>query len=198
MMFNILEIVKERTGVSDKLLKQLLPAELDNLLKGLVSLDVLEARLKKGFLIQVRDNDFKTFIAEEAQALVDDLNRQVSNAKVEPWAQKITSGQSASQGFARGIVCVFINGKSAQRFMDGNIIVADIATPEMTPYIKKAAALITSAGSIDSHAAILARELEIPCIVGVEMATKLIHDDDLIEVRANHGSIRILERKNSY
>jgi phosphoenolpyruvate synthase/pyruvate phosphate dikinase/DNA-binding Xre family transcriptional regulator len=198
MMFNILEIVKEKTGVSDRLLKQLLPGELDNLLKGLVSLDVLEARLKKGFLIQVRDNDYKTFIAEEAQAIADDLNQQVSNAKVEPWAQNITSGQAASQGFARGVVCVFVDGKSVEKFIDGNIIVADVATPEMMPYVKKAAAIITRVGGIDSHAAIVARELEIPCIVGVEMATKLIHDGDLIEVRANHGSIRILERKNSY
>ncbi|MBA7490653.1 Pyruvate kinase [subsurface metagenome] len=61
------------------------------------------------------------------------------------------------------------------------------------PAIKKAIAIVTDEGGITSHAAIVSRELNIPCIVGTQKATKIFKDGDKIEVRANHGVVRILE-----
>ena len=67
--------------------------------------------------------------------------------------------------------------------------------PEFIPLIRKAAAIVTDAGGILCHAAIVAREMKKPCIVGTKVATKAFKDGDLVEVDANKGVVKILKRK---
>ena len=62
--------------------------------------------------------------------------------------------------------------------------------PELVPAMKKAAAIVTDEGGLTSHAAIVSRELGIPCVVGTKISTKIFKDGDLVEVNANHGSVR--------
>jgi pyruvate,water dikinase len=58
--------------------------------------------------------------------------------------------------------------------------------------MEKAAAFVTDEGGITCHAAIVSRELDIPCIIGVQIATRTLHDGDFVEVDANNGVVRIL------
>ena len=67
--------------------------------------------------------------------------------------------------------------------------------PEYLHLFREAVGVVTDAGGILSHAAITARELKIPCIIGTEIATKVLHDGDLVEVNAEQGIVRILEKK---
>ena len=69
-----------------------------------------------------------------------------------------------------------------------------MTTPDFVPLIRKASAIITNEGGITCHAAIVACELKKPCIVGTKIATKILRDGDLVEVDANNGVVRILER----
>ncbi len=62
--------------------------------------------------------------------------------------------------------------------------------PEYVPAMRKAAAIVTDEGGLLCHAAIISRELGIPCVTGTRIATKVFKDGDLIEVRANHGLVR--------
>jgi pyruvate, water dikinase len=62
--------------------------------------------------------------------------------------------------------------------------------------MKKACAIVTDEGGITSHAAIVSRELGIPCIIGTKIATKILKDGMFVEVNANHGLIKILGDKN--
>ena len=64
--------------------------------------------------------------------------------------------------------------------------------PEYLPLMEKAAAFITDAGGVLSHAAIVAREMKKPCIIGTKIATKILKDGDLVEVDAERGTIRKL------
>ena len=57
--------------------------------------------------------------------------------------------------------------------------------------MKKARGIVTNEGGITSHAAIISRELNIPCIIGTRIATQVIKDGTLIELRTNHGIVRI-------
>ena len=57
----------------------------------------------------------------------------------------------------------------------------------------KALAIVTDIGGLMSHAAIISRELKIPCIIGTKIATQVLHDGDLVEVDANNGIIKILK-----
>ena len=66
--------------------------------------------------------------------------------------------------------------------------------PLFLPLIIKSSAFITDAGGTLSHAAITARELRKPCIVGTKIATRVLKDGDLVEVDANEGVVRILRK----
>ena len=79
----------------------------------------------------------------------------------------------------------------------GDILVASMTTPDYIPAMKKAAAIITDEGGITCHAAIIAREFNIPCIIGTKNATKTLKDNNIIEVNANNGTITILNSQNN-
>ena len=61
--------------------------------------------------------------------------------------------------------------------------------------MKKSAAIVSDEGGITSHAAIVSRELKIPCVIGTKIATKVFKDGDLVEVDANKGIVRLVSRK---
>ena len=72
----------------------------------------------------------------------------------------------------------------------GEILVAIMTTPDFTPALKKAAAIVTDEGGVTCHAAIISRELGIPCVVGTRIATRTFKNGDILEVDANHGIVR--------
>ena len=75
---------------------------------------------------------------------------------------------------------------------DGDILVAETTSPELMPACKKAGAIITDQGGLLSHAAIVSRELNIPCIVGTGNATEILKDGNKVEVDAENGVVRII------
>ena len=99
-------------------------------------------------------------------------------------------GQTAYPGKAQGIVRIVFIPSKIKKFNDGDILVTGMTRPEFLPLIKKSAAFVTDAGGILSHAAIEARELKKPCIIGTKIATKVFKDGDLVEVDADKGTVR--------
>jgi|SRR3989344_585690 len=75
---------------------------------------------------------------------------------------------------------------------EGDILVAETTSPELMPACKKAGAILTNQGGLLSHAAIVSRELNIPCIVGTGNATEILKDGDKVEIDADQGIVRIL------
>ncbi len=111
-----------------------------------------------------------------------------------PGGIKILKGEPASKGKAKGRVRIILHGGELDRIKKGEIIVTAMTSPEFVPALKKAAGIITDEGGMTSHAAIISRELGIPCIVGTKIATKVLKDGDYVEVDANKGIIRILKK----
>ena len=109
-------------------------------------------------------------------------------------ARVALTGQTASPGRATGRVRIILDPSHVPQFDDGDILVAEATRPVYVPYMKKAGAIITDAGGILSHAAVVSREMKKPCIIGTKIATKVLHDGDLVEVDANEGVVRILKR----
>ena len=83
--------------------------------------------------------------------------------------------------------------KDLVKVQNGQILVAVSTHPDYVSAMRKAAAIITDEGGITSHAAIVAREFGIPCMVGTINATKLLKDGNMIELDGNKGIIRILK-----
>ena len=95
----------------------------------------------------------------------------------------------------RGIVKVVEESKYISKMNKGDILVANETTPDYVIGMKIAGAIITNQGGITSHAAIISREFGIPCIIGTKIATKVLHDGDLVEVDADKGIVKILKRR---
>ncbi|OGY50365.1 MAG: hypothetical protein A3J59_01195 [Candidatus Buchananbacteria bacterium RIFCSPHIGHO2_02_FULL_56_16] len=106
------------------------------------------------------------------------------------------SGVVASAGKTiSGSVVVLISSKDFVKFKRGAILVAPETTPDFVPYMKLASAIVTDRGGITSHAAIVSRELGIPCVVGTKIATQVFKDCDRVEVDATNGVVRKIGSK---
>lgn len=103
-------------------------------------------------------------------------------------------GQAAFRGVKQGRVRVVKNKQQMQIFEACEIMVSPMTTPDFLPAMKKAAAFVTDEGGVTCHAAIVARELKKPCIIGTKVATKALKDGDLVEVDADKGVVMILKR----
>jgi pyruvate,water dikinase len=101
-------------------------------------------------------------------------------------------GRVAFQGVARGTVKIIRNVSELSKVEKGDILVTQMTFPSYIMAMHKAAAFVTDEGGITCHAAIVAREMQKPCIVGTEKATKIFKDGDLVEVDANKGVVKKL------
>lgn len=101
----------------------------------------------------------------------------------------LLTGQSASPGMASGAVRILASPKDGARLKDGDILVAVMTSPDWVPIIKRASALVTDGGGMTCHAAIVAREIGVPCVVGTREATTVLHDDQVVTVDATGGRV---------
>ena len=99
----------------------------------------------------------------------------------------ITEGNAIGSKIATGIAKILQSPKDADKLLGGEIVVTDITSPDWDPVLKKASAIITDKGGRTSHAAIVARELGVPAVVGCGDATRKIKDGDLITVSCAEG-----------
>ncbi|WP_038060135.1 phosphoenolpyruvate synthase [Thermodesulfobacterium commune] len=106
----------------------------------------------------------------------------------------ICTGKAVGSKIGQGKARVILSLNEIANFKPGEILVTEMTDPDWEPIMKKASAIITDRGGRTCHAAIVSRELGIPCIVGTENATKLINTGDKITVDCSQGEIgRVLE-----
>jgi len=107
----------------------------------------------------------------------------------------LIKGQIGAPGKARGLAKIIKNTKTdGYKFKKGDILVAGMTRPEFVTLMQMAAAIITDEGGITCHAAIIAREMKKPCMIGTKIATQVLKDGDFVEVDANAGVVRILKK----
>lgn len=138
---------------------------------------------EKGKFKVLSGKDLKTYYKKE-------LKEEKIDSSIEE-----LKGQPASPGFARGKVRLVFAIEEVARVKRGEILVAAATTPAHVPAMEKAAAIVTEEGGLLSHAAIVSRELGVPCVVGTKIATKVLRDGDLVEVDAERGVVKIIKEK---
>lgn len=108
-------------------------------------------------------------------------------------AKVIVRGLPASPGLASGVVHVIDNPKDIDQFKQGEVLVTLMTSPDWVPAMKKAAAIVTNNGGMTCHAAIVSREMQIPCIVGTKSkevaATDVLKTGDVVTVDAKNGVV---------
>ncbi len=115
--------------------------------------------------------------------------KEATEAEPEIKAPVLLVGVSASPGIASGPVRIVTDASQIDRVADGNILVAEMTTPDFVPAMKRAAAIVTNRGGRTAHAAIVSRELGIPCIVGTDGATNTLTENQIITVDGSHGKV---------
>jgi phosphohistidine swiveling domain-containing protein len=104
------------------------------------------------------------------------------------------TGFPGAAGVVEGIARVLRTPEDAAQFGDGEILVTTVTNIGWTPIFPRAAAVVTDVGAPLSHAAIVARELGIPAVVGCGNATMLVHSGDRIRVDGGHGTVEVLHQ----
>jgi len=104
-------------------------------------------------------------------------------------ATPILSGSAASPGIGIGPVKILTSAKEIGKVEKGDVLVAPMTSPDFVPAMKKAIAIITDQGGETSHAAIVSRELGVPCVVGTKEATKVLKDGAIVTVDGAKGEI---------
>jgi len=101
----------------------------------------------------------------------------------------LLSGQGASPGIASGIVKIVFSMDDLDKVKKGDVLVTSMTNPDMVVTMQKASAIVTDEGGVTAHAAIVSREMGIPCVVGTENATKMLKDGMKITVDGSMGKI---------
>jgi phosphoenolpyruvate synthase, putative len=102
----------------------------------------------------------------------------------------VLKGVSGSPGSAVGKVCIILSPAEFYKMQKGDVLVCHLTDPEWTPLFKLASAVVADTGSALSHAAIVAREFNIPAVLGVGFASTKFKDGELITVDGNKGEVR--------
>ncbi len=101
----------------------------------------------------------------------------------------ITKGLGASPGMAAGTVKIINTTDELDKVQEGDILVTVMTTPDMVPAMKRANGIITDEGGVTCHAAIVSRELGIPCVVGTGDATDIIPENSQVTLDGNKGMV---------
>ncbi|MBI3685437.1 hypothetical protein HY250_03475 [Candidatus Azambacteria bacterium] len=162
----------------------------------------IKTLISKKSEIENRPNGFVAYLDEDGQVYSEtrDVAEILEYLKQKHLEQESGLGMAeikgsvGSRGKTTGIVRIVPDANKVGHFNDGDVLVTGMTRPEFVPLMKRASAIVTDEGGITCHAAIVSRELKIPCIIGTKIATKVLKDGDLVEVNADKGVVRILER----
>ena len=124
------------------------------------------------------------FISDGNIFFKDDIKKDLLEVK----------GSIAQKGCVRGIARVVLKVEEVSKVQKGDVLVTYMTSPDFLTAMKKAAAFVTNEGGLTCHAAIIARELKKPCVIGTKIATKVLKDGDLVEVDADKGVVKVIKR----
>ncbi|MEI8067817.1 MAG: phosphoenolpyruvate synthase [Candidatus Shapirobacteria bacterium] len=139
----------------------------------------IEFALDKGKIYIVQTRPITTIISN--QKTLDNQNKITQTPDL--------TGEPASPGTSSGVVVIINDPKHIDRVSKGQILVTTMTTPDFVPAMKKVNGIITDKGGQTSHAAIVSRELGVPCVVGTKTATKMFKEGDIVTLNGTTGEV---------
>jgi len=154
--------------------------------------EVFDSRKKSSLLIRCWDKNppYVIFTSKESQDFCDFLKEKCKPKNMED----VLKGTIACKGFVKGNVFLINEKKDFKGIPIDSIVIAKVVEMDDLDYLlkNKIKAIVTEEGGMTCHAAIVSREFEIPCIVGVDDATEAFKSSDYVEVNADKGEIKKL------
>jgi phosphoenolpyruvate synthase/pyruvate phosphate dikinase len=140
----------------------------------------------------------EVFSGSDASQLIETFTNSSKELPSDFVKGKTAHGHGVVRGRVRVITREYGDSTTAMKkamadMAPGDVLVSETTDPDLLEAFKKASAVVTNVGGMLSHAAITSRELNIPCIVGTGVATRILKNGDLVEVDADKGTVRILK-----
>ena len=147
----------------------------------LISREEIDLR-KESYALLVEGDKVKIFTGKAYKLFIkENIKQEIINE---------VKGISVSSGKVKGKAKIILNSKDLPKVAKGDIIICPMTRPDFLIAMEKAAAFVTDEGGLLCHAAIIAREMKKPCIIGTKNATKAFDDGDLVEVDGDDSVVR--------
>ncbi len=185
----IIKEIAHRSNITAELLQYLSPKNISQI-NSFEDLKFLKKELKnrsQGVFFVLDAKNEIVFSGREYKKLMDKRKKFITKG-----FENEIHGISANKGTAIGKIIVIKDLLSLKKVKLGEILVTSMTRPEFLPALKKVAGIITDEGGLTCHAAIIARELDIPAVIGTKIATKVLKNGMMVELKANHGVVKIL------
>ena len=117
------------------------------------------------------------------------LGQALPEPEREAWKPALVTGLGASPGRVSGRVRVLQGSEEGGKLRKGEVLVAAMTSPDWVATMRRAVAIITDSGGMTSHAAIVSRELHLPCVVGTRNATRVLRDGEEVTVDGRAGKV---------
>lgn len=198
--YYILPLIYEaasRLKISQEEIKLLSFDEISDALVGKISQQKVKELIKdrqKGWAILVKNGKLKTICG--VKEIIEVMERHQIIAPTSAM-QRVVRGTVACRGKVIGKARIVTSLSDINKVQKGDVLIAKMTTPDYMIAINKAVAIVTDEGGITCHAAIVSREFNIPCITSTKNATQILSDNDLVEVDAENGVVRIIESINA-
>lgn len=194
-------VYNETDRILKKIMRELLPKTISDqellvLTKEEFTEYLISKKLPKSESLQTRYSGYALLYNTTGQARTIEGKdfAELMKIMVGKLAVQEINGMSAYKGKIVGRVRIVFDPSNVNEFKKGDILVAGMTRPEYLFLMEKSGAFITDAGGLLSHAAIVAREMKKPCIVGTNVATKVLKDGDMVEVDADKGVVKIIKK----
>lgn len=175
-----------RANLDAELAAYVLPQELDDMLSGKLGAKVLQERMA---LCVYLPFPRRILVGKEAKDFVSSIQERKPDSN-----QRELKGQGAySAPAVEGTARLVFNAHDLHKLKPGDILVSPATSPVMVPSMKAVAAIVTDQGGLTCHAAIVSRELQVPCVIGTAIATKVIKDGERLLVDSANGVVRRLD-----
>ncbi|OIP23362.1 phosphoenolpyruvate synthase [bacterium CG_4_10_14_0_2_um_filter_33_32] len=153
-----------------------------------------EWAIEKGEVFMVQARPVTTIPRDDKKENKMDGQQDISKAEI------ILKGAAASVGLAGGPIKIIHSPEEIDKILEGDVLVTEMTTPDYVPAMKRASAIVTDKGGRTCHAAIVSRELGIPCVVGTGTATETLRDVDFVTVDGAKGLVykgKIKDQENN-
>lgn len=197
-VYLLLTEIARRKKVSVKRVRQLMPNELMEFAKTKNPArwkSVMQKRLSQPTVLAFVGKRQRILSRSETQLFLRQYHASQANHQSAVLQGIVASGGKSK--YFRGIARIVHSSKEIIRVGTGEILVTGMTAPDYVVGMKRAGAVITDQGGLTCHAAIVSRELGIPCIVGTKFATKVIKDGDTVEIHGGRGIIKIVPATSS-
>lgn len=169
--------IGKRLGISSNLLKFASPYEIESFISS-NKINTSKLMKRKKYVIMIEGNTIKTLFSYDAQNFIENFNID------------FTKGKCGSPGYVKGKVKIILETSDLDNINEPVVAICRFSSEEFIKYFSHFVAIVTADSGVLNHAAIVAREYGIPCIVGMKDVEKKFKDGDYVEVDADNGVVR--------